>query len=209
MIEHPRAVIAHDGHFAIPALIEAASPRCVGLHFGTYDYTASLGVSASHQTMGHAACDFALQAMQVCAAGTGVAVSDGATVVMPIGSTATVHAAWAAMADNVRRSLARGIYQGWDLHPAQLPVRWATTFAFFLEDLDMMAARLRNFVATSARATRVDEHFDDAATGQGLLNFFLRATACGAISEADATRLTGIAPDELRGRSFAAIARHA
>lgn len=208
MIELPRAVIGADGRFAIPALIDAGRPRCVALHFGTYDYTASLGVSASHQTMGHPACDFALSAMQVCTAGTDVAMSDGATTVMPIGphratggapladaeraeNTRAVHAAWAVMADNVRRSLARGIYQGWDLHPAQLPVRYATTFAFFLSDLDAMAARLRNFKAAAARATRVNERFDDAATGHGLLNFFARAIACGAVSEEDAARLVG------------------
>lgn len=224
MIELPRAVIAAEGRFAIPALLAAGRPRVVALHFGTYDYTAALGVAASHQAMGHPACDFALGAIQACAAGTGVFVSDGATVTMPIGphkaapgatlgarereeNTAVVRAAWREMATNVRRSLARGIWQGWDLHPAQLPVRHAITQAFFLADLDAMAARLRNFVAASARATRVQERFDDAATGRGLLQFFLRAIACGAMDEADVADRVGVSVEALRARDLSALLR--
>ena len=44
--------------------------------------------------------------------------------------------------------------------------------------------------------------FDDAATGQGLLNFFLRAWNCGAINEAEAIEKSGLTLDELRGRSI-------
>jgi len=47
--------------------------------------------------------------------------------------------------------------------------------------------------------------FDDAATGQGLLNFFLRAINCGAIGEAEAERLTGVMVEELRLGSFLRI----
>ena len=43
----------------------------------------------------------------------------------------TVHAAWQLHARLVRRSLERGFYQGWDLHPAQLPTRFGATYAFF------------------------------------------------------------------------------
>ena len=49
--------------------------------------------------------------------------------------------------------------------------------------------------------------FDDAATGQGLLNFFLRGLNAGAITEAEALAMTGLSTDEFRGRSFVRIMR--
>ena len=39
-------------------------------------------------------------------------------------------------ADQIRHSLVNGFYQGWDLHPAQLPTRFAAVYAFFLEGLN-------------------------------------------------------------------------
>jgi hypothetical protein len=83
----------------------------------------------------------------------------------------------------VRGSLERAYYQGWDLHPAQLPIRYATVFEFFLEGLDAATERLGSFIDKAGQATLVGDVFDDAATGQGLLNFFLRGMACGAITE--------------------------
>jgi hypothetical protein len=116
-----------------------------------------------------------------------------------------VHAAWKLHYDHVRHSLAHGFYQGWDLHPAQLPTRYAALYAFFLEGLDSASARLKNFVANAGQATLVGEVFDDAATGQGLLNHFLRAWSCGAITEEEAVEKSGLTLDELRGRSFVRI----
>ena len=107
--------------------------------------------------------------------------------------------------DNIRRSLQHGFYQSWDLHPAQLPARYAAVYAFFLESLPDAARRLNAFLDRAAQATLVGNTFDDAATGQGLLNFFLRGLACGALTEAE-TLATGITLEELRGRSFAQIA---
>ncbi len=85
-----------------------------------------------------------------------------------------------------------GFYQGWDLHPAQLPTRYAAVYAFFLEGLDAASDRLTNFVTKAAQATLVGEVFDDAATGQGLLNYFLRAMNCGAITEREAVEQSGL-----------------
>src|SRR3712207_7982077 len=45
----------------------------------------------------------------------------------------------------------------------------------FRSSLGAAAERLSNFVEKAARATLVGDVFDDAATGQGLLNYFLRA----------------------------------
>jgi len=159
--------------------------------------------------------------MQVAFAGTGVFLSDGATNVMPVGARkpvqgqplgfdeflenrATVHRAWKLHVDHIHHSLRCAFYQGWDLHPAQLPTRFAAVFAFFLEGLPAATARLKNFVEKAAQATMVGDVFDDAATGQGLLNFFLRGLSSGALTEAEALA-TGLTLEELRGRSFLAI----
>jgi citrate lyase beta subunit len=203
MIEQPQAVI-RDGVVAIPGLVAAARGRCAAAHLGTYDYTASLGVTAAHQHMAHLACDFAKQVMQVSLAGTGLWLSDGATNVLPVGERETVHAAWRLQASHVRHSLIGGFYQGWDLHPAQLVARYAAVYAFYLEALPAATARLSSFVARAAQATLVGDVFDDAATGQALLNFFLRGLACGAISDAEVAA-TGLTKQEMATRSFAKI----
>lgn len=223
MIETPQSVIDAAGSAALPALVAAGRGRCVAAHFGTYDYTASLNVTATYQTMTHPACDFAKGVLQVALAGTGVWISDGATNVLPVpphraaaggpplsprqiaDNRAAVHAAWRLHYEHVRHSLAGGFYQGWDLHPAQLPTRYAALYAFFLEGIDGASARLKNFVAKAGQATLVGEMFDDAATGQGLLNHFLRAWSCGAITEDEAVEKSGLTSDELRRRSFVTI----
>ena len=221
MIETPQSIIDSTGSSAIPKLLDAAQGRCRGLHFGVYDYTASCNITAEHQTMVHPACDFARHVMQVSAAGRGVTLSDGATNIMPIprhrataGNSLTaeqvvenhtvVHRAMRLHFEHVQRSLMHGYYQGWDLHPGQLPTRYAAVYAFFLQGFEAAAARLRNFVEKAAQATLVGDVFDDAATGQGLLNFFLRGTNCGAFTEEEACA-TGLTLEELRGRSFLKI----
>ncbi|MDQ6802497.1 MAG: aldolase/citrate lyase family protein [Acidobacteriota bacterium] len=185
-------------------MLDAARGRVVAAHFGTYDYTASCNITAAHQRMDHPACDFARHSMQVAYSGTGLWLSDGATNVMPIGDRATVHRAWRLHVDHIRHSLVNGFYQGWDLNPAQLPTRFAAVYSFFLESLGAATDRLRNFIQKAGQATLVGDVFDDAATGQGLLNYFLRALNCGAITEEEALA-TGLTIDELRSRSFVKI----
>jgi len=205
MIETTQAIVAPDGSTALPRFIAEGGGRIVAAHFGTYDYTAACSITAAHQHMLHPACDFAKRMMQVALAGTGIWLSDGATNVMPIGSRDVVHRAWRLHAEHVRHSLVNGFYQGWDLHPAQLPSRYAAVYAFFLEGLGAASERLKNFVQKAAQATLVGDVFDDAATGQGLLNYFLRAMNCGAISEREATEMSGLTLAELRSRSFIKI----
>ncbi len=205
MVETPQVVIGGDGRSLLPALVEAGEGRVSAAHFGTYDYTAGLGITAAHQRMRHPACDFAKHAMQVALAGTGVWLSDGSTAILPVGGRDAVHAAWKLHFDDVMHSLAGGFYQGWDLHPAQLVTRYAAVYAFFLSGIEAAGARLRNFVEKAAQATLVGDVFDDAATGQGLLNYFLRAINCGAVTEAETLERTGLTLEELRGRSFARI----
>lgn len=219
MIETPQSIIATDGNIALPQMLDNARGRCTGAHFGTYDYTASMDITAAYQHMLHPACDFARNVMQVALAGTGVWISDGATNIMPVAphrgddltleqieeNRSTVFRAWKLHYDHCRHSLANAFYQGWDLHPAQLPTRYAAVFTFFLESLDEASERLSNFIEKAARATLVGDIFDDAATGQGLLNYFLRAINCGAITAEEATRRTSITVDELRSGSFIKI----
>jgi citrate lyase beta subunit len=222
MIETPQIVLDSTGGSGLPMLIAAARDRCVAAHFGTYDYTAACNITAEHQSMTHPVCDFAKHMMQVAYAGTGLWLSDGATNVLPVpphrGSQLTpaqveenravVHRAWSLHAGHVRHSLVGGFYQGWDLHPAQLVTRYAALYSFFLEGLDAASDRLRNFVQKAAQATLVGEVFDDAATGQGLLNYFLRAINCGAITEEEALERSGLTLEELRGRSFVKILKN-
>src|SRR5665213_270255 len=200
-------------------LVELTEGRCVGAHFGPYDYTASLGITAHCQHLLHPACHFARSTMLMTLAGSGIALSDGPTNILPIpphrGADLTgsqksenrsvVHRAWKLHYQQVRDALYNGIYQGWDLHPAQLPIRYAAVYSFFLEGLDLASERLRNFIRMAARASMVGDVFDDAATGQGLRNYFLRAISCGAIPESDIPALTGLTLEQLRAPSFAAI----
>jgi citrate lyase beta subunit len=221
MIETPQSIIAADGSSALLPLVAAGAGRVTGAHFGTYDYTALAGITASWQHMRHAVCDFAKHMMQVSLAQTGVRLSDGATNVMPIaphhapaGQTLTdaharenresVHRAWRHHFDDITHSLVNGYYQGWDLHPAQLPTRYAAVYAFFLASRQAATARLRTFVERAAQATLVGDVFDDAATGQGLLNYFLRGLNSGALT-LEETRETGLTPEELQSRSFLKI----
>ncbi|MBP7475782.1 MAG: hypothetical protein KBF83_14845 [Pyrinomonadaceae bacterium] len=203
MVETTQAIIGSDGRSALPAMHDAARGRLRGAHFGAYDYTAACGITSAYQEMRHQACDFARNAMQVALGGTGVWLSDGATNVMPIGphrgkelseselaeNTAVVHRAWRLHYDHCRSSLENGFYQGWDLHPAQLATRYAATYAFFLEGIDDASKRLTSFLDAAARATLVGDVFDDAATGQGLLSFFLRAVNCGVSKALHSTRV--------------------
>lgn len=206
MVETPVMIVDPGGSVGIRKWIDAAEGRVRGAHFGTYDYTASLNITAAYQTMDHAACDFARHVLQVSLAGTGVWISDGATNVMPVGDDpGVVHHAMKLHYDHIRHSLSHGYYQGWDLHPAQLVTRYAALYAFFLEGLEAAGERLTKFVESAAKATMVGEVFDDAATGQGLLNHFLRAINSGAITDEEATARTGLTMDELRTRSFLKI----
>ncbi|HZF14131.1 MAG TPA: phosphoenolpyruvate kinase [Thermoanaerobaculia bacterium] len=205
MIETTQAVFDVEGRVQLRQLVAAGRGRTTGAHFGVYDYTTALEITAAHQTLDHPACDLARQLIQAALAGTGVELSDGATNVLPVGTQEAVHAAWRLHYGHVRRALAGGLYQGWDLHPAQLPSRYAAVYAFFLEGLPAAAARLASFVAQATRATLEGAVFEDVATGQGLLNYLLRAIHCGALAEEEARAQTGLTGPELAGRSFAGI----
>jgi citrate lyase beta subunit len=187
-IETPQAILGPDGTAAVAPMLHAAGRRCVGLHYGTYDYSAACGIAAARQSMEHPAADHAKAVMQVAAAGTGVRLSDGSTNVIPVGSTDEVASALRLHARLVRRSLDRGYYQGWDMHPGHLVTRYLATYAFYREGLAAAAGRLRVYTAASGTGGVMDE----PATAQALASFLARGVHCGAIDDAEVARSTGL-----------------
>lgn len=182
-VETTQAVLGPDGTALVARMIHAAGGRCRGLHYGTYDYSAACAVAAHLQSMEHPVADHAKAVMQVAAAGTGVWLSDGSSNVLPVGDRDQVHRAWALHARLVRRSLERGFYQGWDLHPGQLPTRFAASYAFFREGAPAARARLRAY-----RDRAGGGFLDEPATERALSAFLRRGLACGAL-DADETDL--------------------
>jgi citrate lyase beta subunit len=197
-VETPQAVLGADGTTTLARMLHAAAGRVAGLHYGTYDYSAALGIAAAHQASDHPAADSAKQAMQVAVAGTGARAVDGSTNVLPVGATADVHAAWQLHAGLVRRALERGFYQGWDLHPAQLVTRYVATYAFFRAALPAAAARLTAYVSRVEGGV-----LDEPATARALATVVLRGLDCGALDVAEVEAAAGLdraALDTLAGR---------
>jgi len=179
-IETPQAVIGPDGTATLARMVHVAGPRLIGLHYGTYDYSAALGIAAGYQAADHPAADFAKQLMQVAAATTGVRVVDGSTNVLPVGPREHVHAAWKVHSRLVRRALHRGFYQGWDLHPAQLVTRYVATYAFFRAAVPDAGARLAAYLDRADGGV-----LDEPATARALAGVLLRGLDCGAVDEAE------------------------
>ena len=199
-VETPQAVLGPDGRATLAPMVHAAGGRCRGLHFGTYDYSASLGIAAAHQASDHPAADHAKATMQLAVAGTAAAAVDGSTNILPVGSSQEVNAGWRLHAGLVRRALERGFYQGWDLHPAQLVTRYVATYAFFRQAVPAAATRLRAYVS------QVDGGvLDEPATAKALASVLIRGLDCGALSNAEITAATDLdrpALDTLAGRPF-------
>ncbi|MDX3853864.1 DUF6986 family protein [Streptomyces sp. AK02-01A] len=195
-IETSQSILAADGTATVARMIDAAGGRATGLHYGTFDYSACVGVSAAYQSSDHPAADHAKAVMQVAAAGTGVRVCDGSTNVLPVGPTAQVHEAWRLHYGLTRRALARAYYQGWDMHPAHLPTRYAAVYAFYREGLEPAAARLAGYAAKAGGAV-----LDEPATARALSGYLLRGLDCGALDTDEVARLTGLGRADLE--SFA------
>jgi citrate lyase beta subunit len=193
-VETPQAVLLADGTAGVARMVHAAAGRCSGLHFGTYDYSAALGIAGGQQALDHPVADHAKEVMQLAAAGTGVRVSDGSTNVVPVGDAHAVRAAWALHARLVRRSLERGLYQGWDLHPAQLPTRFVATYLFFRSGLQPIGDRLRGYLARDEGGV-----LDEPATAQALAAFLLRGVHCGAVGTEEVLDLTGTDLETISG----------
>ncbi|MGF1467672.1 MAG: phosphoenolpyruvate kinase [Sandaracinaceae bacterium] len=221
LIESPRAIFDREGRFNLPRLLDAASGRVRGVHFGPWDYAAACGIAAPSQRMDHPASDLALFLLQLAYAERGVFLADGPSTVLPLPlhrvedpadlskkqlkeNREVVQAAWADCYRDIQRSLDHGFFQGWDLHPAQIPVRYAASYEYFLLGLDDVAERLRHFLGKAARAVATGNRFDDAATGRGLLAFFARGYRAGALQDEDLA-LGDLRPEDLEEPSLEAV----
>lgn len=191
-VETPQAILAADGRLPLAPMLDAAGGRCTGLHYGTYDYSAALGVPAAEQRADHPVARTAKAVMRLAAAGTGVEVSDGSTNRLPVGDRATVHAGWRVHADLVLGALAEGIRQGWDLHPAQLVTRHLVTIVTVRRALPDATARLRAYVGAAATegprggsdgTADAPATLDEPATAQALAADVVRAVDHGAAEE--------------------------
>lgn len=191
-VETPQSILGPDGTALVARMVHAAGTRLSGLHYGTYDYSASCGIAAGQQSLEHPVADHAKLVMQAAAAGTGVRLSDGSTNLLPVGDHDQVARAWATHHRLVRRSLERGFYQGWDLHPAQLPTRYAATYAFYREGLPQALARLADYTSDTMGSIA-----DEPATARALAGFLLRGVECGAVEEAEVAAATGLGTDIL------------
>ena len=191
-IETPQAILAADGTAAVARMVHSGVGRVVGLHYGTYDYSAACGVASPYQSLDHAVADHAKAVMQLAAAGTGVRLSDGSTNVLPVGSAADIVAAWRVHARLVRRSLERAYFQGWDLHPLHLVTRYAATYAFYREGMPAACERLRDYVEQASSGV-----LDEPATVKGMATLLVRGLQCGALDEIDVTYRSGVDIREL------------
>ncbi|WP_067605733.1 DUF6986 family protein [Nocardiopsis listeri] len=185
-IETPQSILLPDGTVAVSRMIQAGQGRVTALHYGTYDYSAACGITAAHQSLAHPVADHAKSVMQVAAAGTGVWLSDGGSNIMPAGTPEEVHSAWRLHAGLVRRSLERGFYQGWDLHPNQLPIRYLANYAFYREAFAPAAARLQAYLGHAAGNV-----VDEPATAQALASVLARGLRCGALEETEVVDACG------------------
>jgi citrate lyase beta subunit len=221
MVERTQAIFNSRGEVNLLSLISAASGRCTAVHFGPHDYAASRNLICD-QPLIHFASDFAREVIQVALRGTGIRLADGPTNTIPVAlhrpetgislsqrevdeNRYAVHRAWKMHFDHISRSMGNGFYQGWDLHPAQLPIRYAAVYKFFLENLDQLSKRLHNFIDAATHATRIGQHFDDIAMAQELINYFSLAINCGAITAVEAQELSGLSVSELQSGSISKI----
>lgn len=192
-VETPQAILGADGRAPVAQFIHAGQGRVSSLHYGTYDYSASLGIAAAYQSMEHPAADHAKNVMQLAVAGTGVHMSDGSTNILPVGEPDNVATAWKLHARLVRRHLERGIYQGWDMHPAQLVTRYLATYAFYRGAFAPAATRLRNYVH------RLDSTvMDEPATARALANVIHRGSVCGALTVDEIETATDLSMSTVR-----------
>jgi citrate lyase beta subunit len=195
-VETPQLILGPEGTSPVAQLPHAVPGRISGLHYGTYDYSASLQISAEYQSMDHPVADFAKEVMQLAVAGTGIRLSDGSTNIIPVGEN--METAWKLHGRLVRRSLERGFYQGWDLHPAQLPSRFAATYAFYRQGLPAAAARLRNYVERTEYVEQTEGGvMDEPATARALAAFVLRGVQCGAVGADELQALAGVGMPQL------------
>ncbi|NED64687.1 aldolase, partial [Streptomyces sp. SID10244] len=86
----------------------------------------------------------------------------------------------------VLRSVQRGFYQGWDMHPGHLVTRWLAVIGFFRSAMPTAARRLDSYFDR-----RSGDVVDEPATALSLASVLYRGAAAGAFT---ADEVTEIAP---------------
>ncbi|MGC5258803.1 DUF6986 family protein [Gordonia sp. DT218] len=185
-IEIPQAVLGPDGRATLAGAIHRGMPRLTGLHYGTYDYSAACGIVSAQQSLAHPVADHAKAVMQAATAQTGVWISDGSTQVIPVGTPDQIQSALRRHHALVLRSVERGFYQGWDMHPGHLVTRWLAVIGFFRSAMPTAARRLESYFDS-----RSGDVVDEPATALSLASVLQRGTAAGAFT---ADEVTEIAP---------------
>lgn len=191
-VETAQAILGPSGQATVAQMIDAGQGRVTAFHYGTYDYSASVGISAAYQAMDHPAADFAKLVMQVAAAGTGVRLSDGSTNILPVGDKTAVTSAWNLHYSLVRRHLTRGYYQGWDLHAHQLVTRHLATITFYREGFVAGVNRLTNYLGRAESGVA-----DEPATAIALARYVIRGIEAGAVSAEELKDASGLSVDDL------------
>ncbi|HXF43562.1 MAG TPA: hypothetical protein VNK26_07460, partial [Pyrinomonadaceae bacterium] len=212
MVELPQAIFDASGRPLLPTLFRATGNRCRAVHFGAFDFTAELGISGVFQDINHPACDLARYLARFSLASFNVRFSDSVTTVLPVEihrrndlndhqraeNRQKIFNAWQVHFRNIQRAISAGIYQSWDLHPNQLPARYAAVYSYYLSNADVQASRLKSFLSTAARASLSGNVFDDAASARGVIAFFRRGLDCGAFDAKEIKNLTGLSVKQLR-----------
>ena len=183
-IESPQAILGADGTATVAKALHLSSGRCLGLHYGTYDYSAACGIAPQQQALDHPVADHAKAVMLAAAAQTGVRVVDGSTQVTPSGTFEQVRSAIHRHHHLVTRSLERGYYQGWDMHPGHLVTRWLATAAFFRAALAAAAPRLQAYLDRRGGVV-----IDEPATAEALATVVLRGLGVDAFTLDDVLTL--------------------
>lgn len=192
-VETPQAILSSDGATAVARMVHAAPGRVSSLVYGTFDYSAGIGIAAAYQALDHPAADHAKAVMQVAAAQTGTRICDGSTNVVAFGDREAAHATWRLHSGLVTRSLVRGIYQGWDMHPGHLVSRYLANYLFFRRALPSAASRLAAYV----QQTSGGDVMDEPATAKMLADALLRGVHCGAVGADEVESACGLTESEL------------
>ncbi|MBA2379420.1 MAG: phosphoenolpyruvate kinase [Blastocatellia bacterium] len=220
VIETPEALFSDKGEFNLRRIASSQKGRIRSAHFGAFDFTSALGIPAAHQGIRHPACTLARQMMLLAFAPLGVRVADSVTTTLPVvlhkgpkltaeqidENRRSIHGGWAVHFRNVTASIGEGFYQSWDLHPNQLPARYAANYAFYLGSAKENAKRLRGFIDRATKAHLTGTVFDDAASVRGLIDFWKNGLGCGTFTEDEVEELTGIPAEKIGSMTPAGIA---
>jgi hypothetical protein len=157
--------------------------------------------------------------LQVATVNAGVELSDGATGALPLpvhrGSSlsraqeldnaSSVRSAWSACVRDVSESLARGLMQGWDLHPGQIVARVVAHHIALAAGRADAVRRMRQFVDAAGHATRVGTTFDDAASARGVATLLQRGVMLGAWTPQELASELGVSLEAARDGSLDAL----